>query len=103
EAALEARGSENTLVTILLKHRLAGCEIFGSGGENVLGGHLLRRPRRGGTWKWLGGPRFFTNQLALLHSARLHLQQRDSDHAIEQEQVRCLRADCHGGPVLTGE
>src|SRR5262245_16656703 len=103
EAALEAWGSENTLVTIFLKHRLAGFEIFRSCGENVLGFHLLRRQRRWCTRKWLGGPGFFTIHVALRHWMLLNRKQRFSRHAFEQEQVRSLRADCHCGPVLTGE
>ena len=103
KAALEARGSENTFVTIFLKHRLASFEIFRSGGENVLGFHLVRRQRRWCNRKWLSGPGSFTIDIALRHWMLLNRKQRFSGHAIEQEQVRCLRADCYCGPVLTGE
>src|SRR5215471_1729868 len=103
EAALEARGRENTLVTIFLKHRLAGLEVFRSGAENVLRLHLVRRKRRWRTRKWLGGPGFFTIHIALGHWTLLNRKQRFSRHAIEQEQVRSLRADSHCGPVLAGE
>src|SRR5215471_1723962 len=103
EAALEARGSENTLVTIFLKHRLAGFEVFRSGAENVLGFHLVRRQRRWRTRKWLGGRGFFTIHIALRHWTLLNRKQGFSRHAIEEEQVRSLRAHCHRGPVLTGK
>src|SRR5215467_2436964 len=87
EAALDTRGSENALVTILLKHRLAGCEIFRSGSEDVLGVHLLRRQSRWCTGKWLGRPGFFTIHIALRHWTLLNRKQRFSRDAIEQEQV----------------
>src|SRR5689334_6732950 len=103
EGALKARWSENAIVTILLKHRLAGFEIFGSGAENVLGVYVLRRQGRWCARKWLGGPGLFTIHIALRHWPLLNRKQRLSRHAIEEEQVPRLRADGHGRPILTGE
>src|SRR5215471_6526626 len=103
KAALKARRSEDTVVTVFLKHRLAGLEIFRSGAENVLGFHLVRgqRGRRGG--KWLGGPGLFTLHIAPRYGTLFNRKQRLSGHAIEQEQVRGLRTDSHRRPVRAGK
>jgi len=82
---------------------MAGFEFFRSGAENVLGFHFLRGQRGRRFGKWLGGPGFFTLHIALRYGTLFNRKQRLSSHAIEQEQVRGLRTDCHRGPILTRE